>query len=187
LLVESTSIDDVAQSSETGGSGGGGGGGDEMRRHSSDTKRHGSVADASLSATGADDGNYVGGGEWSSSYHPTPYNIAFAYPFVAALSDGVRRVVRRYALQTASMTLSMRLERFVRDAFLPHAAHDSGDTLAAAFAAPDALRPALPGLLRVVAASHSLLSRLWRSVIALPARWSTELCRVLDDVSVPVY
>ena len=112
--------------------------------------------------------------------------MAFVYPFVSALSEAVRRVVEQCAPRAASMTLSVRLDRFVRDAFLPHATHDSGETLASAFASPDAMRAAAPGVLCGVADGFTLLCRLWRSAAAVPSRWSKELCRVLDDVRFPI-
>lgn len=162
----------------------------------------------------SDGGDGSGGGNgnlsltsntWQSVFEPSPHNVAYSYPLVARFTRTVSRVARYLAEGEVQVTLQVRLDRFVRDVFVPHVENDFVEQLGAAFASPDALRPrSLVGaplvvaqstapytghgeprvVMRVALETYNLLYRMWGSVLSLPTRSLRPLVAVLEDTIV---
>jgi hypothetical protein len=163
---------------------------------------------AVLEAGGAGAGGALGLSElssWHSVFEPSPHNVAYAYPLVARFARSVSRIARYLAEGELQVTLQLRLDRFVRDAFVPHVEFDYIEQLSSAFAAPDALKPrSLAGVplvvplsaapytgrgeprvvMRVALDAYNLVYRMWGSVLALPTRLLRPLVSVLEDTVV---
>lgn len=142
---------------------------------------------------------------WQSVFEPSPHNVAYSYPLVKRFAHTIARVARYLVEGELQVTLQLRLDRFVRDVFVPHVENDFVEQLSVAFASPDALRPrSLAGaplvvpastapytghgeprvVMRVALDAYNLLYRMWGSVLSLPTRSLRPLVAVLEDTIV---